>query len=119
MGSGISVREGFFADDVGLVTIRPKEHQLLLNACDNFLTWTNSMAAKPSKCKSLAYKQFKPGAVHKYSPFEDLVYSAYDPLLTVSGEPVGFIADQPFKYLGRQIYATLNTPCSERKRLSA
>jgi hypothetical protein len=108
MEDGLELRDGFFADDVGFVTVRPRDNQQLLHTTDDFIEWTKCMAAKPPKCKSLAFCQFKPGSVHRYVPYEDKIYSAFDPELTISGQPLEFIADKPFKYLGRKVYASLD-----------
>src|SRR4051794_31586756 len=82
---GIEVREQLFADDITNVT-GPKEHQVLLNAQEAFLTWTACLAAKPSKCKSLALTSFTPGHVHRYVAHQPLIYSTFDPVLTINGE---------------------------------
>ena len=104
---GISLRDTFFADDVGFVTRRPQDNQLLLDETEEFIEWTNCMAAKPSKCKSLAFAQFKAGCHHQFVPFQDLGYSAFDPLLRIAGEMLGFLETAMFKYLGRKVNLTL------------
>jgi hypothetical protein len=103
----ISLREPHFADDVAFVTRLPSENQQLLNVAFACLQWTKCMNAKPQKCKSLAYAQFKPGGEHRFQPYQDLTYSAFDPELMIAGEMLIFIAETPFKYLGRKFYVSL------------
>ena len=89
---GVSIREPFFADDIAFVTRRRSDNQDLLNETGGFLKWTDCMEAKPPKCRSLAYRQFRGRADHQpLQPYEDLTYSAYDPKLTIVGDPITFI----------------------------
>ena len=69
------------------------------------LEWTQTMKAKPSKCRSLAFRRFNKG--EKKSIFEkvqETQYSCFDPLLVIDNKNIAFIGnDDPpiFKYLGR------------------
>ena len=47
-----------YADNLEIITSSPEGNQILLNETDQFLTWTKTMNAKPTKCKSLACKKF-------------------------------------------------------------
>ena len=117
---GVPIRETLFADDIAFITRLPAESQKLLVGTDDFLAWTACMAAKPSKCKSLAFAQFKPGCVHTFEPYQNLVYSAFDPRLLIAGQTLEFIKDQAFKFLGRKIFLFLDKQsqrCETRQRL--
>ena len=52
----VTIHDLAYADDLSIVTIRVAGAQRSLNLTDGFLSWTRTMAAKPSKCKSLALK---------------------------------------------------------------
>lgn len=106
-----------YADDLNLTTALAKDNQKLADRCDHWLEWTKTMKAKPRKCISLAYRQFKPdGNQMGFTPLSDNIYAPYDPLLTISGQPVRFIWDQEddsfsgrhFKFLGRWISFNIN-----------
>lgn len=75
------------------------------------------MKAKPGKCVSLAYRQFKRGHNQMgFTPWTKNIYAPYDPLLTISGKPVRFIwnreeetfQNKHFKFLGRWISVHIN-----------
>lgn len=108
-----------YADDLTITTTKPKDSQMVLDKTDTWLEWTDTMKAKPSKCVSLAYRQFKPGSTSSkgYIPLTDTIYAPYDPRLTIRGEPVKFIFDHTqkdyfksthFKFLGRWISGYIN-----------
>ena len=50
-----------FADDLNLTTTTAKDNQLLLDRTDIWLSWSDTMKAKPRKCVSLAFRQFRKG----------------------------------------------------------
>lgn len=102
--SDIQVSHICYADDLTIITRTPNDNQELIDILDEFLSWTNCMKAKPTKCKTLAFRVF-PST--KYIPLTESSYSAYDPGLTVSGESIPSIEDSPFKFLGRKINYTL------------
>ena len=108
-----------YADDLSITTADAIGNQKVLNRTDQWLCWTQTMKAKPAKCVSLAYRQFKPGSVSSkgFVPIENTVYAPYDPLLTIRGEPIKFILHRNeknefklkhFKFLGRWISYLLN-----------
>ena len=75
------------------------------------LDWTRTLKAKPSKCRTLAYRVFKPGETTNYTKLQSADYSNFDPLLKIDNELIKFIGfdDIPvFKYLGRKFQADLN-----------
>jgi hypothetical protein len=103
--TNVVIHDLAYADDLSIVARSPQEAQTSLNLMDRFLSWTRTMAAKPRKCKSLAFKYWcdadeRAGRTrllkHRYTP--------YDPELTVAGQNIGFIAEEPFKFLGWKVY---------------
>lgn len=108
-----------YADDLALTTRTKKDNQLVLDRTDVWLKWTKTMKAKPKKCVSTAFRQFKPGVKPKDGciPLTDNVFSPFDPRLTISGEPIRHIIDANcddefkkihFKFLGRWISVNAN-----------
>ena len=106
-----------YADDLNLTSSTSKDNQKLIDRTDRWLLWTITMKAKPRKCISLAYRQFKPdGNQLGFLPLTNNIYAPYDPLLTISDKPIRFIWDQKedtfeskhFKFLGRWIFYKLN-----------
>lgn len=106
-----------YADDLNLTTDTSKNNQKVLNRTDEWLDWTKTMRAKPTKCISLAYRQFKPETNQLgFVPLSNTIYAPYDPLLKIAGEPIRFIWDQKgesfkdkhFKFLGRWISMHVN-----------
>lgn len=106
-----------YADDLNLTTSTSNDNQKLIDRTDIWLLWTRTMKAKPRKCISLAYRQFKPdGNQMGFVPLTNNIYAPYDPLLTISDKPVRFIWDQKedtfegkhFKFLGRWISYKIN-----------
>ena len=94
------------AHDLQITTKHPRENQGLLDKTDEFLEWTETMKAKPSKCKSIAQKKFDPRYPNnEFTTSQETTYPAYDPCLTISGKEIEFIRDSHFKYLGRLIQA--------------
>ena len=116
-----------YADDLCLVTAKVKGQQLALDKTNEWLNWTQTMAAKPKKCVSLAFRQFRKGAPSKqgFVAVQDTVYSAYDPKLTITGQPVNFILQHKegvsdfknshFKFLGRWIHGLLDEEAVKQK----
>ena len=51
-----------YADDLNLPTATPRSHQIVLDEVDKWLSWTKTMRAKPRKCVSLAFRQFRKSA---------------------------------------------------------
>ena len=47
-----------YADDLTLIARNPEDYKNLVNVVNDFLRWTRSMKAKPSKCRSHAMKRF-------------------------------------------------------------
>ena len=103
-----------YADDLAISTKDATSNQKVLDRTDIWLEWTKTMAAKPKKCVSTAYRQFKRGAkpFKSFQPLTDTVYAPYDPLLTISNKPIRHILDptnnddfksKHFKFVGRWI----------------
>ena len=115
--TSIRISSKAYADDLNLTTSTSSTCQQLVNRTDLWLKWTKTMKAKPRKCISLAYRQFKPGGNQLgFTPLTDNIYAPYDPRLTISGDPIRFIWDpkedsfdsKHFKFLGRWISVNLN-----------
>lgn len=94
----ICIKSPTYADDVALVEVSPQRAQASVNGFAKALEWTKSMALKPVKCRTVAFKKFgRPGDT-KWG------YRPFDPRLKLGKEVLPFIArDDPpmFKYLGR------------------
>jgi hypothetical protein len=107
-----------YADDLNLTASTPKQAQALLDKADTWLTWTDTMNAKPKKCICMALKKFDKRAKSElYSPVNPTNYSPFDPQLTISGKRMKFIQDPEqkdpfksnhFKFLGDWLNADLN-----------
>ena len=106
--SDVKIHDLAYADDLSIIAKSPKLAQVSLNVMETFLSWTRTMAAKPRKCKSLAFKYWCHAdecagrtrlLKNRFTPF--------DPELIVSGKKIGFIAHEPFKFLGWKVYHDL------------
>ena len=104
-----------YADDLTIVTKTPKANQKTLDEVQSFLEWTRTMAAKPSKCRSLARKVFMLSSNDDRRYDWSKSYSSYDSRLSIAGTPIPFIADEPFKFLGRRVYEDLDERVEQRK----
>ena len=58
----VTIMHKAYADDLQLSTTTREGHQRVLDRCQRWLEWTKTMQAKPKKCVSLAFRQFKRGA---------------------------------------------------------
>ena len=104
-----SLLSSAYADDLQITTKHARENQLLLDVTDEFLQWTRTMKAKPSKCKSLAQKKFDNRYPNQdFIASQETTYSAYDPCLSIAGKEIEFIRENHFKYLGRLIQADVS-----------
>ena len=121
-----------FADDLNLTTTTAKDNQLLLDRTDKWLVWTETMKAKPRKCVSLAFRQFRKHAKSRdgFTQLKNSVYSPYDPKLTISGSSFRSLVPHTierkhgdpiltnfsgshFKFLGRLICPDLWDKCTK------
>lgn len=115
---GIRMLAKAYADDLALTTKSTAANQRACNKVDIFLSWTQTMKAKPKKCVSLGLRQFdKRIKKHGFEPVLPQTYSPFDPKLTISGQPMQFILDltepddfkkEHFKFLGRWIHYYLD-----------
>ena len=84
-----------YADDLAITTKDAISNQKVIDRCDIWLEWTKTMAAKPTKCVSTAYRQFprntKP--LTNFTLLTDTVFVPYYPLLTISEKPIRHILD--------------------------
>jgi hypothetical protein len=114
--AGVQALSKAYADDLTLTTRSPEDNQIALDTTVEWLDWTVTMKAKPSKCYHIAMKIFDRRTKQKdkqyvqYSP--QLTYSAFDAKLFIKGIPVKFIVNleqndtfkqRHFKFLGRNI----------------
>lgn len=107
--SKVSVHDLAYADDLTIIAKRIGSAQHSLNLIDRFLTWTRTMAAKPKKCRSLAFK-FWTNADDRAGRKRLLnyAYAPFDPKLSISGKPIEFIGESSFKFLGWHVYHHLS-----------
>ena len=92
-----------YVDDHTVISDSPDNAQSLLNVFNEYLKWTSCVKAKPTKCRSLAFKVFRKRENSKYKPLMEVGYSALDPKLEISGQPIPFLGEESFKFLGRKI----------------
>lgn len=115
----VSTMKKAYADDLQITTKDPQGHQKVLDRSQVFFDWTQTWVAKPKKCVTVAFRQFRPGAASTrgYKPVQNTVYSAYNPNLTINGHPLTFILkdiinkpleDTSFRFLGRWLSFLLN-----------
>ena len=84
--------------------------QILQKAVETALNWTQTLKPKPAKCRSLAFRLFRPGEKTEFKKVMQTQYSCFDPLLTISNTAIKFIGDDDppmFKYLGRFVQFNL------------
>ena len=77
-----------------------------LDGFQTALEWTDTLRAKPAKCRALAFRLFRPGEKSSFKKVLATQYSSFDPLLTINNAAIKFIGDDDppmFKYLGRFI----------------
>ena len=119
----VTIMHKSYADDLQFSTTTPEGHQRVLDCTMVWLNWTRSMKAKPSKCVSLGFRQFRKGVTSTkgFIPVQDSIYSAYDPLLLIDGKPLTFIdsivkgREKQFKFLGRWLSKDLNDEQTKSK----
>ena len=107
-----------YADDLALEARNAKGCQAACDRTNAWLVWSETMKAKPSKCRTLAVKQFdKRTQVEVFeATHPDIKYSPFDPKLTIAGQPMEYIfnpeasgfSGKHFKFLGRWIHYTLS-----------
>jgi len=100
----LSVSCPAYADDVELVASSPKDCQKSVDTFQVALLWTQTLKAKPAKCRSLAFRLFRRQEKTEFKRVLSSMYSSYDPLLKIDNVPIKFIGDDDppmFKYLGR------------------
>ncbi|XP_072021339.1 uncharacterized protein [Amphiura filiformis] len=95
-----------YVDDLTLVARSPESCQQLINIVNNFLNWTRTTKAKPSKCRSHAMKKVIPNAEQTLNGHKTQ-YVAYNPQLQIDGQMITYINNQPMRFLGKLIYEDL------------
>lgn len=107
----VSTSKKAYADDLSLITRKAVDMQLAVDLTSQWLNWTETMKAKPSKCISLGFKLFEKKIKNdKFTPLLDSVYSPFDPKIVIDGQVMKFIVNPEekdpfkanhFKFLGR------------------
>jgi Reverse transcriptase (RNA-dependent DNA polymerase) len=107
-----------YADDLTLITRNTQDMQKSVDLTNTWLTWTQTMKAKPSKCISIGFKMFdKRIKNEKFTPLSSTIYSPFDPCLVINGQRMRYIVDSSekdpfkathFKFLGRWLNPLLN-----------
>ena len=101
----VTVHDLAYADDLSIVARSVDKAQEALNLVDRFLLWSRTMAAKPSKCRSLALKYWSDADMRAgRTRFVEHAYAPFDPKLKIAGEVMEFIAKESFKFLGWEVY---------------
>ena len=84
-----------FADDLTLMSSRLDKIKKQIEVMEEFLVWSRTMKAKPSKCVSLGMKVING------------TYSAFDPDIFIDGQVINYVGSTPIKFLGHWIYVDL------------
>jgi hypothetical protein len=79
----------------------------MLTKVQAWLSWTQSMRPKPTKCRAVAFRRFEAGSTAPR--LQSTQYSAYDPELAIGGQPIPCLWDKEFvfKFLGWWFQADL------------
>jgi len=103
--------------------------QTAVNVTDNWLKWSQTMKAKPTKCVALGFKLFdKRIKNERFTPFTNTVYAPFDPGISIDGQLMKFIVNPAekdsfkanhFKFLGRWINPLLQEKELKSKILSS
>ena len=109
----VSTSKKAYADGLTLITRNAHDMQKAVNLTNEWLKWTVTMKAKPSKYISLGFKLFeKKIKSEKLTPLTNSVYSPFDPGITINDQVIKFIVNPDekdpfkanhFKFLGRWI----------------
>jgi hypothetical protein len=101
----VTVHDLAYADDLSIVAGSVDKAREALKLVDCFLLWSRTMAAKPSKCRSLALKYWSDADMRAgRTRFVEHAYAPFDPKLKIAGEVMEFIAKESFKFLGWEVY---------------
>ena len=87
-----------YADDIGILTNRDVYNQVVLDSIQEWLEWTQTMAAKPKKCLGTSLHAGVPA----------------DPELTIAGVPMKWIENEAFKFLGKQLCANASDAAARK-----
>ena len=88
-----------YADDICNMTSLASHNQAMVNVIQEWLEWSQTMKAKPKKCKSTAMIGGKP----------------VDPKLMIAGSLMDYIDKAAFKFLGKQITANVSDKAARDK----
>ena len=73
--SGIEKRQMSYVDDYTAIASSPEDAQLILDALDNYLSWTECMGAKSLKCRTMAFKVFRKSTRQFYTCIRHKIFS--------------------------------------------
>src|SRR5690606_22057847 len=99
-----------YADDVELVASSVKKCQESIDCFESALAWSETLRAKPEKCRSLAFRLFREDEKTPFKKVLDGWYSSFNPLLRIKNCDIKVIGDDDppiFKHLGRYLQHTL------------
>ena len=108
-----------YADDLTIITGRVKNNQIILNRIGAWLSWTRTMKAKPTKCKTLATSKIAKEKRLIMEPHTKNVYTTFDPQLLIDSQPIPALGpttmelDDRFKFLGRVLAHDLKEKLQE------
>jgi len=105
-GYDVAISCPTYADDVELVASSVRDCQESINCFQKALEWSRTLKAKPAKCRSLAFRLFRPEEKTDFKKILPTQYSCFDPRLRINEVAIKFIGeDDPpmFKYLGRYL----------------
>ena len=88
-----------YADDICNMTHLARHNQAVVDVIQEWLEWSQTMKAKPKKCKATALALGKP----------------VDPQLAIAGSLMEYIGGSAFKFLGKQIRADVSDKAARIK----
>ena len=98
MNSKVTNNQRAYADDLTLIAKDRTSANIMLKTLEQFLKWTVTMKAKPTKCRALSLEKI-PGTS---------TMTPTDPELSIDGQLIPFIHQDPMKFLGQLIYKDLS-----------
>ena len=72
--AGLEKRQMSYVDDYTAIASSLEGAQLILDALDNYFSWTECMRAQPLKCRALTFTVFRKGVQDNFTPASDTKY---------------------------------------------
>jgi hypothetical protein len=88
-----------YADDIANMTHHRGHNQEIIQLIEEWLEWTQTMQAKPRKCKAMCLSKGK----------------LVNPKLMIGGAELGYIDKEAFKFLGKQITSDGSAAAGKQK----